>query len=332
MKPLNINEFLERYVIVNVCISTWSARRNNTPKDLGLEDETISKDVASVGGKSVFDLKKIKFMSDIRRETLAYLGVVGFQILGGWAIRRELHQEVMDKLELLRSTYYEKLDILLADYASECEAWIADAATKVSIPGFSESIRRSLYSEAYVRNQVRFTYSANLNMGDDPVGDTAAMTVAQLAEESLRDFQYSMSKGHSFSRKSMSYLTKVRDKLAALSLLDSFCQPAIDEIDKFEAQLNAGGKKKVDVTLMQGLMGQLSLLANPDYLISLRSANMEIENEPDEVEEPSDFLAGLLELTGSAPDTAVQPQAGTDFLDGLLAETAKAVEEESAFY
>ena len=141
-----------------------------------------------------------------------------------------------------------------------------------------------------------------------------------------------MSKGHSFSRKSMSYLTKVRDKLAALSLLDSFCQPAIDEIDKFEAQLNAGGKKKVDVTLMQGLMGQLSLLANPDYLISLRSANMEIENEPDEAEEPSDFLAGLLELTGSAPDTAVQPQAGTDFLDGLLAETAKAVEEESAFY
>lgn len=58
MKPLNINEFLERYVIVNVSISTWSARRNNTPKDLGLEDETISKDVASVGGKSVFDLKK----------------------------------------------------------------------------------------------------------------------------------------------------------------------------------------------------------------------------------------------------------------------------------
>lgn len=42
----------------------------------------------------------------------------------------------MDKLELLRSTYYEKLDILLADYASECEARIADAATKVSIPGF----------------------------------------------------------------------------------------------------------------------------------------------------------------------------------------------------
>lgn len=98
-----------------------------------------------------------------------------------------------------------------------------------------------------------------------------------------------MSKGHSFSRKSMSYLTKVRDKLAALSLLDSFCQPAIDEIDKFEAQLNAGGKKKVDVSLMQGLMGQLSLLANPDYLILLRSANMEIEDEPDEVEEPSDF-------------------------------------------
>ena len=130
----------------------------------------------------------------------------------------------------------------------------------------------------------------------------------------------------------MSYLTKVRDKLAALSLLDSFCQPAIDEIDKFEAQLNAGGKKKVDVSLMQGLMGQLSLLANPDYLISLRSANMEIEDEPDEVEEPSDFLAGLLELTGSAPGAAAQPQGGTDFVDGLLAQTAQAAEEESAFY
>jgi hypothetical protein len=305
MRPMNITEFLDRYVIVNVCINTWSARRNNQPRDLGLQDETISKEVASLGGKSVFDLKKIKFMNDIRREVLAYLANIGFQMLGGWAIPKNLHEETMNALELFRIRYYTQLDDLLRDYSSECDTWIAAASTKVSIPGFAASIRASLYSEAYVRNQVRFTYSANLSMADDPVGDAAIMTIAQMAEESLRSFNHSMSRGNKFTRKSMGYLSKVREKLASLSMVDSFCQPAIDDIDKFEAALNASGRKPVDINLMQGLMGQLSLLANPDYLTSLRTANLAIEDE----DEPSDFLTGLLQFEASLSDDAISVSA-----------------------
>lgn len=315
---MNITEFLETHFLVYLKVSTWSASRNNKPKDLGIDAE-IASECASLGGKSVFDKKKLKFMTQNRNEALLLLNKYGFPCMGGFAILHNFKDAVIEELTRIKESNEHSLDRLLSDYEAECEQWIQVAAKKVSIPGFADAIRSSLYTESYVRNQVRFEFTVSENLADDPVGDAALNTVAELAAQSLKNFQRSMEGGANFTRKSFSYLMKVKEKLVQLSMLDSFVEPAITQIEKFEEEWNAissrprkeNGKttQKIDPSLMSMLMGELSLLSNPTYLASLRKATFTIEadenDEPVEKvgssqQEPDDFLAGLLAITSTS--------------------------------
>ena len=319
---MNISQFLDTHSIVYLKVSTWSATRNNKPKDLGLDGQQIAAECASLGGKSVFDRKKLKFMHQHRADAMALLNKYGFPCMGGYAIQHCFKDAVVNGLQALKESNDNKLEALLADYSAECESWITEAEKKVTIPGFADAIRASLYTESYVRNQVRFEFHVNDNMAEDPVGDVVLNTIAELAEQSLNTFQASMANGSNFTRKSLSYLMKVKEKLIQVSMLDSFVTPAITQIEKFEEEWNRVGSQprkvngktsyQIDPSMMNLLMGELSLLANPKYLDSLRNATLTIEDEPIEDEpatsnsldeQPDDFLAGLLALTGApAPE------------------------------
>lgn len=311
---MNFSEFFEQYVLINLHVRVWTASRNNSPKDLGLDNVKIASEVASLGGKSVFDKQKIKFMNQIKHSAEALLSDAGFPCMGGWAVEKTAVQKTVKALEEYQSEYYQKRNTLLVGYKQECEDWIKTASELMKdIPNFGDAIRQSLYSEEYIRDQVSFSFSVNDNMLNDPVGDSALQMIADMASKSLSTFQNSMAKGHSFTRRSLSYLLKIREKLATLALVDSFVQPAIDKIDQFEAKWPTGSKQSLDPNLMSDLMGMLSLLANQKYLNSLRSSSLAVDNtvEDDDLsgslnsqpldDSEDDFLAGILALTGQAP-------------------------------
>ncbi|ASI21291.1 DUF3150 domain-containing protein (plasmid) [Aeromonas media] len=298
---MNFVEFFQRYVLVDFKVTTWSATRNNKPLDLGLENEALAADVVRLGSKSVFDKKKIAFQGRARQEGIALLSKVGFQVLGAWAVPRHLLNEVTDGLELMRVNFYANLDQLLLNYDAECDSWIQQAAATVSLHDFASRIRASLYDVDYVRKQVSFSYRVNEDVVNNPLGDAAVDTISEMARNSLRDFQYSMSNGSKFTRKSLRYVTNIKEKLIQMAVLDSFIQPAIDSIDAFESSLPKRRAAQLDATELSKMMGLLTLLSDPSYLSSLRTAKLEIEEEEDPTDAPSsvtaskdDFLTGML--------------------------------------
>ncbi|MGN5060584.1 DUF3150 domain-containing protein [Aeromonas caviae] len=264
---MNFVEFFQRYVLVDFKVTTWSATRNNKPLDLGLENEALAADVVRLGSKSVFDKKKIAFQGRARQEGIALLSKVGFQVLGAWAVPRHLLSEVTDGLELMRISFYANLDQLLLNYDAECDSWIQQAAATVSLHDFASRIRASLYDVDYVRKQVSFSYRVNEDVVNNPLGDAAVDTISEMARNSLRDFQYSMSNGSKFTRKSLRYVTNIKEKLIQMAVLDSFIQPAIDSIDAFESSLPKRRAAQLDATELSKMMGLLTLLSDPSYYV-----------------------------------------------------------------
>ncbi|WP_270819980.1 DUF3150 domain-containing protein [Aeromonas sp. Y311-2] len=303
---MNFMEFFQRYALVDFKVTTWSATRNNKPLDLGLENEALAADVVRLGSKSVFDKKKIDFQNRARQEGIALLSKVGFQCLGAWAVPRHFVDEVVEGLELMKSGFYANLDQLLLNYDAECDAWIKQAAATVSLPDFADRIRASLYDVDYVRKQVSFSFRVNDDVINNPLGDAAIDTISEMARNSLRDFQYSMSKGHKFTRKSLRYMTSIKDKLLQMVVLDSFIQPAIDSIEAFEAAIPKRRGEQLDVNQLSKMMGLLTLLSDPLYLESLRTAKLEIEEEVDEPqgESSDDFLDEMLAAINSTQQIA----------------------------
>lgn len=317
---LDFKTFFQRFVLVDFRVTTWSATRNNKPMDLGLEHESLAADVVRLGSKSVFDKKKINFQQQARTAGIALLSKVGFQCLGAWAVPRQYLQDTLDQLELLKIGFYANLDELIRSYDAECDSWISQAEQTVSLPDFAGKIRSSLYDVEYVRGQVSLSYRVNDDMINNPIGDSAVDTIAEMANKSLSQFQYSMSQGCSFSRKSLRYVTSIKEKLISMAALDSFIQPAIDQIEEFECSIPKRGGKSLDAYQLQSFMSVLTMLSNPAYLTSLRTANMsfedeEVEEEPAQEEpaqeEPAqeepvtdDFLSGMLEALGEVGEAA----------------------------
>ena len=217
----------------------------------------------------------------------------------------------------MRISFYANLDQLLLNYDAECDSWIQQAAATVSLHDFASRIRSSLYDVDYVRKQVSFSYRVNEDVVNNPLGDAAVDTISEMARNSLRDFQYSMSNGSKFTRKSLRYVTNIKEKLIQMAVLDSFIQPAIDSIDAFESSLPKRRAAQLDATELSKMMGLLTLLSDPIYLSSLRTAKFEIEEEEDPTVAPSsvttskdNFLTGMLAAISTTSNTPPTQVAG----------------------
>lgn len=306
MIMMTMEEFARKYAIVFFRVTTWSGRRNNCPKDLGLENESISSEVATLGGKSVFDKKKLAFMTSTKKAEEANLDKIGFRCYGGWAVPKPLLAETVRRLEAAEVEFNRQVDALLQSYEQECEAWIIAAEKKVTIEGFANAIRRSLYKKEYIRGQVSFRFSVNDDLMNNPIGDAAITTISDMAAESLRQFKYSMEHNNAFGRRSLGYVTRLKTKLVELAMVDSFVDPAIEVIQQFEDQWPAKGEQ-LPIGLMSDLMGLLALLADPSYLVSLRQSDLRVATEEEELEAARVSSGVDLDLAKSLDDLFASP-------------------------
>lgn len=292
MSKFNMVDFIENYALISLRVSTWSGRRNNSASDLGIEDE-ISKEFASLGGKNVFDKEKLKFQGVAKREAETKLDMLGFRCLGGWAIKKEVVGQARDEIEKIRDAYHVERNALIATYDEECNNWIRTVEQRVSIPDLVDSVRRSLYPKEYINQQMGFSYEINDDLMNNPIGDAASNTIADMAADSLRAFTYTMETRKGFSRRCLSYLSKLKDKLADLAFVDSFAEPALRTIESFEAEWPKGGGQ-ISKEKINELCSLLSLLSNPSYLTSLRNTNLEvIDDAVDDAEEEQEATNSL---------------------------------------
>ena len=144
---------LKNIVFVNLSISQWTARKKLKIEDLKRVDGSqIPPDrLASLGSKRVMKPEALAPFAAFKRQAERVVLAAGTRFLGGYAIPDSKINDVMAKLDDIKTNFIKAKAAFLLEYDTEVAAWIDDN------PGWENVIRQSIESISYVERQLQFS-------------------------------------------------------------------------------------------------------------------------------------------------------------------------------
>ena len=99
-------KILDQLLLVDLSgIHLWTARKKLKPEML--EGKIPPAILASLGSMRVIDPEKLKPFEKIKRQATKVVEECGVRFLGGYAVSQDKIQEVVDRLEALKSQFYD---------------------------------------------------------------------------------------------------------------------------------------------------------------------------------------------------------------------------------
>ena len=284
---------VNRLIAGNLRVSIWSARKKLTARDLG-DTDLPPDDLASLGSKKICDPASLAIFHTLKGRAIGVLNYYGLEFLGGWAIPESKAMEVHQKLDSLEREFNEAKEEFLLNYNSNVQNWV-DRQNE-----WSSIIEDSVESAEYVRGRISFQsrfYSVAMpgmsGEGSDALCDGFQDEVAQAAKYA---WQTSFKEQDRISRRALSPIRKIHDKLTSFSFVDPIVLPVIEII---KAALDClPPKGHIDGLPLIQLQGLLSLLRDTEALADLAKRKMNGLATND------DILAGFIP-SGMLP--AVEP-------------------------
>ena len=259
---------LDQLVVVDLDIHIWSARKKLSPADLN--GVTLPPDdLASLGSKRICDPAELCIFGTLKARAVACLERNGVRFLSGWAIAEQNLGKVTAELASIRDEFQRVKDAFLHRYEQSIQGWLARH------PQWAGIIAGSVVGEEYVRSRLDFRWkvfkvSAPIadNLPDDLYNEVAALgetlfgEVAKVATETWnRCYEGKME----ITRKALSPLKNIHDKLMGLSFIEPRVTPVMDIISTaFHYVPKRGAIKGETLLLLQGLV---SMLKNPAQLL-----------------------------------------------------------------
>jgi len=259
--------------LVFICldITCWSGRKTLTPEDLGLDQaQRPPAHLVSLGEKQLIDPEALRTFTSIRSAARRHCLEVGVRFLGGYAIPAAKAQALLDRLDALGQRYNVARAAFLADYDHRLATWTAQQP-----PEWQSLIRGVRAPVECVGNRLSFAVQAVRFGAPDPavvthqgleralagLGDQVFYEVAQLAREALeRSYQGKTE----VTRRALSPLAAIRDKLEGLSFMDSRFRVVVQEISRLLAGCPA--RQPITGPRLTALRQFLCLAAQPDGL------------------------------------------------------------------
>ena len=258
-------------VFVYLDITCWSGKKTLTPEDLGLDRTQLPPEtLVSLGDKQLIDPEALRAFTSIRSAARRYCLEVGVRFLGGYAIPAAKAQALLDRLDALGQRYGEARTAFLAHYDDRLAAW-----TEQQPPEWQKLIQDARAPAEYVDGRLSFAVQAVRFGAPDPavvthrglnralagLGDRVFHEVAQLAREALeRSYQGKAE----VTRRALSPLAAIRDKLEGLSFMDSRFRAVVQEINRLLAGCPA--RRPIAGYSLSALRQFLCLAAQPDGL------------------------------------------------------------------
>lgn len=232
---------LDNIVIVSLAgTRIYSGRSKLTRKDLGAEvaDKLPPDSLISLGVARTCDTKELaKFASSRSAAEQACLAV-GTRLLGGFAMTPESAREVLPKLQMIKSGFYNMKPDFLKNYEQSISKWGAQHQE------WRHLVDDHCHSVEYVEDNLQFDYSVfrvspigdetlDLNLIEQAKGMTNQIlnevsTAANSFYKKLTD-----KAGEEMTAKGLNPLRQIRSKLSALKLIDPKIIPVIELIDAF---------------------------------------------------------------------------------------------------
>jgi hypothetical protein len=259
---------LDRLAVVNLDIHIWSARCKLTPLDLG-NAELPPEELASLGSKRICNPDELKTFTTLKARAVSILEKHGIRFLNGWAVPDSRMDKITDELAAVKDEFAAAKESFLLRYEQAVRDWMDKH------PAWASIIAGSVADEGYVRSRMDFRWQSfrilpppNADDRDNLRGDIANLgntLFGEVASAASETWHRCYAGKTEITRKALSPLKTIHDKLTGLSFMEPRVAPVVELISTAFANVPKRGAINGGVLLM--LQGLISLLCNPDALL-----------------------------------------------------------------
>lgn len=268
-------QHLDQIAAVQLDVSIWTGRKKLRPEDLRqAAGGTIPpEDLASLGSKKTIDPQAIRPFQRLRKRAERKLALRGVRFLGGWALPIDQIDEAINELEEIRQEFVEEREKLLDSYQQHIDDWCE------RFPDWAGIIRSAVEPVPVVERGLRFSFQVfkvapaaddSASSSDARVGGLQQAAeglegelLHGIAEEARDWWERTLKEASSLSRRSLSRLTSIRDKLEAWSFLDTWPQKLIEQIDTISHEVGAY-QSSIQPPQLDSLKAVVLLLQDPE--------------------------------------------------------------------
>ena len=275
-------KILDRLLLVDITgIHLWTARKKL--KREMLEGTIPPAILASLGSMRIINPEKLKPFEKIKRQAIKAIEERGVRFLGGYAVAQDRIQDVVDRLEVLQTEFYE----LKANFLSNYERWVVEWTDKEwEKQTWADAIRASFTPRAQVDAGLQFGYSACrvLPDGDKHLACTLGREVrglsdqlyAETAQTAVRLLETGLaSRGH-VTQTTLNTVRKMNAKLRGLMFLSREVKGLTQYIEAVLQALPLSGV--VNGSPYSAVVALVSALSDVDAIKRLiRNLNLDLE-------------------------------------------------------
>ena len=265
MKLKTEPKVLKCLLAVNLDVNIWSARRKLQPSDFA-HSQLPPEKLASLGSKRVCDPNQLKIFGTLKARAVSLLDKSGVRFLGGWAVPEAKAVEIVKGLEAIQADFNKAKDAFIGHYDQAIQDWISNN------PGWEQMIATSVVSANYVSKRIAFSWQvfkvvnptgkkkdvlqAGLQSEVSNLGGTLFDEIAKVAKDA---FNRSFLNKSVITRKALSPLKGIQQKLTDLSFIEPRVAPVADLIDAAVQRIpGRGAIQGNDLLLFQVLLMNLS--------------------------------------------------------------------------
>lgn len=260
-------QILDQLDIIAIDVTIPTGQRKLAAEDLKLAG-ALPEAVVQLGTKRTIDPNDLKVFYTLKRRAERYCDSVGVRFLSGYAVPRHLTQGITESIEKTRLEFEDEKARFVSSYTEKVEAWIAQH------PAFEHALRRAVWTKSEISARLSFGHAAyRMAAADHPgqlgtmvaqLGNTLLDEVATDAMEILERSIVPIQKGEQkLTRRILSPLQRIRDKLNGLAFVDPAVAPVVDAID---ALLKKAGSDGELTPLLQEITNLTLVLVDPDKM------------------------------------------------------------------
>jgi hypothetical protein len=262
---------LKCLLAVNLDVNIWSARRKLQPNDFA-HSQLPPEKLASLGSKRICNPSELKIFGTLKARAVSLLDKSGVRFLGGWAIPEKKAAEIVKGIEAVQEDFNQAKKSFMARYDQAIQDWIGNN------PGWEQMIATSVVSADYVSKRIAFNWQVFkvvnptgrkkdiLETGlQSEVGNLGGTLFDEIAKVAKEAFNKSFQGKSMITRKALSPLKGIQQKLSDLSFIEPRVSPVADLIDTAIARIpGRGAIQGAELLMLQGL---LTMISTPESMV-----------------------------------------------------------------
>jgi Protein of unknown function (DUF3150) len=252
---------LDRLAVIKIEATLWSGRKKLRPEDLILGDGSRlpPPDLATLGSKRIADPRDVQVFARLKKEGERSCQRVGSRFLGGYAIPEPELPSVLQSLDRIQNEFEAARFDFLSRYDQAVAAWANQH------PDFSEAIRRAVDPVGKVAHQLGFDFvvfrlktpEGNASTLERKLRGLSETLLSEVAQEARTYVHSSLVGRTEVTRRALTPLKRIRDKLQGLSFLDPVIQEWIDPINEVldripsKGEIRGGILREIEAVVMR---------------------------------------------------------------------------------